>query len=86
MWYISAKEYYSAIRRNTLETVLMRWMNLESIIHSEVSQKVKNKYHILTHIYGCRKMVLVNLFAGSNGDADIETDLWTQWVGKERVR
>ena len=31
-------------------------------------------------------MVLVNLFAGSNGDADIETDLWTQWVGKERVR
>ena len=42
---------YSAIKRNTFESVLMRWMNLEPIIQSEVSQKEKNKYHILTHIY-----------------------------------
>ena len=45
-------EYYSAIKRNTFESVLMRWMNLESIIQNEVSQKEKDKYHILTDIYG----------------------------------
>ena len=45
-------EYYSAIKRNTFESVLMRWMNPEPIIQSEVSQKNKNKYCILTHIYG----------------------------------
>ena len=50
--YIYTMEYYSAIKRNTFESVLMRWMNLESIIQSEVSQKEKDKYHILTHIYG----------------------------------
>ena len=38
--------------KNTFESVLMRWMNLEPIIQSEVSQKEKNKYQILTHIYG----------------------------------
>ena len=48
-------EYYSAIKRNLFETVLMRWMNLESIIQSEVSQKEKYKYRILTHIYGIQK-------------------------------
>ena len=40
------------IERNAFESVLMRWMNLEPIIQSEVSQKEKDKYHILTHIYG----------------------------------
>ena len=45
-------EYYSAIKRNTFESVLMMWMNLESIIQSEVSQKEKDKYCILMHIYG----------------------------------
>ena len=49
LWYIYAAEYYSAIKRNTFEAVLMRWMNLEPIIQNEVSQK--NKYHILMHIY-----------------------------------
>ena len=48
-------EYYSAIKRNTSESVLMRWMNLEPIIQSEVSQKEKDKYCILTHIYGIQK-------------------------------
>ena len=43
---------YSAIIKNTFESVLMRWMNLEPIIQSEVSQKEKNKYCILRHIYG----------------------------------
>ena len=44
-------EYYSAIKRKAFESVLMRWMNLEAIIQSEVTQKEKAKYHIPTHIY-----------------------------------
>ena len=52
LWYIYKMDYYSAIKMNTIESVLMRWMNLEPIIQSEVSQKEKDKYHILTHIYG----------------------------------
>ena len=47
LWYTHTMEYYSAIKTNTFESVLMRWMNLEPIIHSEVSQKEKNKYQIL---------------------------------------
>ena len=45
-------EYYSAIKRNASESVLMRWMNLEPIIQSELSQKEKDEYHIIMHIYG----------------------------------
>ena len=51
-WYIYTMEYYSAIKKNTFESVLMRWMKLESIIESEVSQNEKHQYSILTHIYG----------------------------------
>ena len=51
LWYIYTMEYYSAIKRNSSDSVLIRWMNLQPIIQSEVSQTVKNKYHILTHIY-----------------------------------
>ena len=52
MWHIYTMEYYSAIKRNKIELVLVRWMDLESVIQSEVSQKEKSKYHMLTHIYG----------------------------------
>ena len=48
-------EYYLAIKKNAFELVQVRWMNLEPIIQSEVSQKEKNKYCILTHIYGILK-------------------------------
>ena len=48
-------EYYSALKRNTFESVLMRWMNLEPIIPSEASQKEKDKYFILMHIYRISK-------------------------------
>ena len=51
-WYIYTMEYYSAIKKNICESVLKRWMKLEPIIQSEVSQKEKHKYSILTHIYG----------------------------------
>ena len=50
--YTYTVKYYSVIKRNTFESVLMRRMNLEPIIQSEVSQKEKNKHHILMHIYG----------------------------------
>ena len=52
MWYIFTMEYYSAIQRNEIGSFLEMWMDLKSVIHSEVSQKEKNKYHILTHICG----------------------------------
>ena len=51
-WYTYTMEYYSAIRRNAFESAQMRWMNLEPIIQSEVNQKEKDKYRILTHTYG----------------------------------
>ena len=51
-WHIYTMEYYSAIKNNGYESVLMMWMKLEPIIHSEVSQKEKHQYSILTHIYG----------------------------------
>ena len=52
LWCIYIMEYYSAVKRITFESALMRWLKLEPIIQSEVSQKEKNRYHILTHIYG----------------------------------
>ena len=52
MWCIYTTEYYSAIKRNKIELFVVRWMDLESVIQSEVSQKEKNKYRMLTHIYG----------------------------------
>ena len=67
MWHIYTMEYYSAIKRNEIELFVVRWMDLESIIQSEVSQKEKNKYYMRTHIYGIlkkKKKVLKNLGAG----------------------
>ena len=52
LWYIYTMEYYSATRKNAFESVLMKWMKLEPIIQSEVSQKEKHQYSILTDIYG----------------------------------
>ena len=55
LWYIYTMEYYSAIKKNAFESVLMRWVKLEPIIQSEVSQKEKFQYSILIHIYGILK-------------------------------
>ena len=52
LWYIYTMEYYSAIKKNAFESVLMRWMKLEPIIRSEVSQKEKHQHSILMHIHG----------------------------------
>ena len=52
MWYIYTMEYYSAIKRNEIGSFVETWMDLETVILNEVSQKEKNKYRMLTHIYG----------------------------------
>ena len=52
LWYIYTMEYYLAIKKNAFEAILMRWMKLEPLIQSLVSQKEKHQYSILTHIYG----------------------------------
>ena len=57
LWYICKMEYYSAIKKNIFESVLIRWMNLEPIIHNEVSQKEKDKYCI----WNLKKMLLLLL-------------------------
>ena len=51
LWYIYTMQYYPAIKKNAFESVLMRWMKLEPIIQSEISQKEKHQYSILMHIY-----------------------------------
>ena len=55
LWYIYTMEYYSAIKNNTFESVLMRWLKLEPIIQSELIQKEKHQYSILMNIYGIQK-------------------------------
>ena len=55
MWHIYTVEYYSAIKRNATELLVVRWMDLESVIQSEVCQKEKNKYRMLTHTCGVNK-------------------------------
>ena len=62
LWYIYTMEYYSAIKNNTFESVLMIWIKLEPIIQSEVSQKDRHQYSILTHTYGIWKMVMITLY------------------------
>ena len=52
---IYTMEYYSAIKRNNIELFVVRWMDLGSVIHSEVSQKEKNKYHMLTYIWNLKE-------------------------------
>ena len=52
LWYIYTMEYYSAIKKNAFESVLMRWRKLEPIIQSKVSQKEKHQYSLLRHIVG----------------------------------
>ena len=84
LWYIYTMEYYSATKKNAFESVLIRWMKLEPIIQSEVSQKEKHQYSILTHIYGILK--------DGNDDPVCETAKETQmcradfWMLRERER
>ena len=52
VWYVYTMEYYSAIKRNKIESFVEAWMDLETVIQSEVSQKEKKKYRMLTHVCG----------------------------------
>ena len=61
LWYIYTMEYYSAIKKNTFESVLMKWMKLDPIIQIEVSQKEKHEYSILTRME-FRKMITMTLY------------------------
>ena len=78
LWYIYTKEYYSAIKKNSFESVLMRWMKLEPIIQSEVSQKDKYQYSILTHICGILKDGNNNPICKTEKETQFyRTDFWT---------
>ena len=73
-------EYYSAIKNNTFESVLMRWMKLEHIIQSEVSQKEKHQYSILMDIYGIKKDRNNNPVCETAKETQMyRTVFWTLW-------
>ena len=55
MWYLYTMEYYSVLKRNEIGSFVEMWMDLQSVIQSEVSQEEKNKYHILMHICGIQQ-------------------------------
>ena len=84
-------EYYSAIKRNIFGSVLMRWMSLVPIKQSEVSQKEKNKYHILTHIYRiwkdgtdepiCRALMETDIGNGLTDTMSGGRRGWGEWRG-----
>ena len=80
LWYIYTMEYYSAIKKNSFESVLMKWMKLEPIIQSEVSQKDKDQYSILMHIYGILKDGNNNPICKTEKETQMyRTDFWTLW-------
>ena len=62
LWYIHTMEYYSTIKKNAFESILMRWMKPEPIIQNDVSQKQKHQYSILSIYMGFRKMVTMALY------------------------
>ena len=81
---VHTMEYYSAMKRNTFESVLMRWMNLEPIIQSEVSQKEKDKYSILTRIYGTYKNDTEEfIYREAMEKQTYRIDLWTWREGRK---
>ena len=85
LWYIYTKEYYSAIKRNAFESFLLRWMNLKPILQSEVSQKEKDKNHILMHIYalGLQKDGTDEIICRAARERDIENRLIDTEQGQE---
>ena len=73
-------EYYSAIKKNAFESVLMTWIKLDPIIQSKVSQKEKHQYSILTHVYGIQKDVNNDPICETAKETQMErTDFWTLW-------
>ena len=82
LWCIYIIEYYSAIKKNTFESVLIRWTNLEPIMQSKVSQK--DKYRILTHIYRIQKNGTEEFIYRAKVEKRTQRiDLWTWGEGKK---
>ena len=73
-------EYYSAIKKNTFESVLMKWIKLQPIIQSEVNQKETDEYSIVTHIYGIQKDGNDNPICETAKETQMyRTVFWTLW-------
>ena len=73
-------EYYSAIKRNEIGSFVEMWMDLGTVIQSEVSQKEKNKYHILTHVCETYKNGTNELVYRAEKETQMErTNVWTPW-------
>ena len=64
MWCIYTMEYYSAIQKNEIMPFAATWMDLETILLSEVSQTVNDKHHMISLIHGIKKRIQMNLFTG----------------------
>ena len=90
LWYIYTMEYYSAIKKNAFESVLMKWMKLEPSVQSEVSQKEKHQYSILTYIYmEFRKIVMMILYSRQQKrhrykEQQRDTDIKNRFLGRRR--
>ena len=84
LWYIYTIEYNSAIKRNAFDSVLIRWMNLQPIIQSEGSQKEKDQYHILMHVYRIYRDSTDEPICRAAIETQTErTDLRTRRLGEE---
>ena len=77
LWYIDTMEYYSAIKKNAFESVLMRWMNLDPIIQREVSHKEKQISYTHTYVWNLERQYWWNYLQGSSGDTDREQTMDT---------
>ena len=78
-------EYYSALKRNKIESIVVRWMKLETVIQSEVSQIEEKKVsYIITYIWNLEKWYWQAQLQGRNGNRNIENGFWTQ-QGKEKM-
>ena len=75
MWYISTKEYYSAIKKNEIMPFAATWMELEILILSEVSQKEKDKYHMISHMWNLKCGTNASNYNNRNRLTDIENRL-----------
>ena len=86
LWTIYTTEYYSAIKRNMFESVLTRWVNLEPIIQSEVSQNEKHKVqHINTYIWNLERWYRQSYMQGSKGNTDVKNRLLDSVEGEDRM-
>ena len=80
MWYIYTMEYYSTFKRNETESFVETWMDLETVIQSELSYKEKNKYCILTHLCGIQKNGTDEPICNTETETLTQrTNVWTPW-------